>query len=347
MFEPINNANKWDHNWLVNVEGERMTVAERATVTGADFDVVYHPVGYVEDGRFIQPVYKDGKYKGEPRDRYIVRADNGAVLGVHSGKYPEREGYSHVFNTLEELFPNACSNITVFGEGERVVVEQELDEPISIGDGDEIQPYLYTRMSLNGSWKTETIPMHKRLMCENMLGHTGQLFGVRATSRHDQLLSMRAKVVDLAIAQGETLVRMAQILSDKEFADEEFKRMVDEIMPYPTPVNGEPVHTNTLDAVLKKRSALFSGWGAESLDVGNNMWAAYNAVQGAEQHRINKGYKDTPASNQRSINRALEGKTPIADAASEYLAKVAVDDPFITRDLNSKTVWMDTLLRIG
>ena len=59
------------------------------------------------------------------------------------------------------------------------------------------------------------------------------------------------------------------------------------------------------------------------------MWNAYNAIQGAEQHRINTGGKSDEKSLQRSLTKALDGKTPIADAAERYLMDlVLAEEPF-------------------
>ena len=178
-----------------------------ATEKVADFDVTYAPSGYIH-----------------PADQYILRADTRDVVGNMSGRYPTRDGYKHVFDTLDSMFPNSCEGITVYGSGERVVVEQGLDEPFDLGNGDLIQPYIYTRMSLNGTWKTEIIPITRRISCENMLGHVGQLVGVRATKNHDQLLTMRASVVEMSMAQGQALKRMAQTLGDQNFTDLMFRR---------------------------------------------------------------------------------------------------------------------------
>jgi hypothetical protein len=53
-----------------------------------------------------------------------------------------------------------------------------------------------------------------------------------------------------------------------------------------------------------------------------NRWLAYNAVQGAEQHYINAGYKPRRIKNQhRALTKAVEGKTRLADKALALLTK--------------------------
>jgi hypothetical protein len=299
-----------------------------ATEKVADFDVTYAPSGYIHPvtGEHVIPTYKTGTYRGEPADQYILRADTRDVVGNMSGRYPTRDGYKHVFDTLDSMFPNSCEGITVYGSGERVVVEQVLDEPFDLGNGDLIQPYIYTRMSLNGTWKTEIIPITRRISCENMLGHVGQLVGVRATKNHDQLLTMRASVVEMSMAQGQALKRMAQTLGDQNFTDLMFTQMMDLLLPTPDP----EAHHKTVTAWQSKRVACNSSWREEKENHPYpTMWTAYNAMQGAEQHRINTGGKTDEKARQRALTKALDGKTPIADAAEQYLmGLVLAEEPF-------------------
>jgi len=338
--ETIDNVSEWAHNFLSQfgddppdeqveppdeqVEQEAVTqtptVPAIAETMGGVFPVKYVPSGYIaNDGEFYAPVYQQGKYKGEILDRYVIRGDTGQVLGSHSGKYPERAGYQHVYDTLEQLFPESCNGVSVFGNGERVVVEQVLDEPFDLGGGDTIQPFIYTRMSLNGVWKTEIIPIQRRISCENMLGHAGQLIGVKATKNHDNMLTMRAAVLESSMEQANTLQRMALVLRDQEFTDVEFAQLVSAVFPSPEP----DAHHKTVTARNLRVAAVGKAWRAEKeqwdTEVGNR-WLAYNAFQGAEQHQISTGYKDTDAASERSYIRALDGKTPVADAALRHLA---------------------------
>jgi len=352
MRSTSDNTSMYEHNWIERLKMQvdniptpdgvvvedlpreatmgsgGQSVSEVANLVGANFDVEYHPSGYVDPLTLehVVPLYQNGKYVGEPADQYILRADTHDVVGNMSGRYPTRDGYKHVFHTLDSMFPNSCESISVYGKGERVVVEQVLDEPFDLGGGDLIQPYIYTRMSLNGTWKTEIIPVTRRLSCENMLGNVGQLIGVRATRNHDNLLTMRSSVVEMSMAQGQTLKQMAQVMQDQEFTDFMFMQMLDQILPAPD----HEAHHKTEIAWQNKRTACNSSWRDEKTDhEASTMWNAYNAIQGAEQHRINTGGKSDEKSLQRSLTKALDGKTPIADAAERYLMDlVLAEEPF-------------------
>ncbi len=341
MRAVIDNIRESTSNWLASsghtvhsggVAYGSQNVKRVASEVGADFHVTYEPSGYMTAyNGFRVPRYKKGAYEGEPLDRYVVRADTGAVLGNHSGKYPERDGYSHVFDTLEELFPDTCESITVFGDGERLVVEQALGEPIDLdhGGGDSIQPFIYTRMSLNGTWKTEIIPVQRRVSCENMLTHAKGVIGVKATKNHDVLLTMRADVLEQSILLGEQVKRMARILVDQEFTNKEFVNLVDSLLPMPD----ADASMRTVNLWNEKRAAVAVRWRNERTLWGNdygesdgsgNMWLAYNAVQGAEQHHINAGFKYSTTGKERSLVRTLDGKTPLADSAERYLMNLAL-----------------------
>jgi len=323
MRETVDSA-RGEQNFLLRDRSTSSTeVPEVARSVDAHFPVKYMPSGFMDGGEFFVPVYESGEYVGQPKDRYVVRADEhplfgDEVLGTHSGKYPERAGYVHVYETLEALFPRKCSNVTMFGNGERVVVEQILDKPFDLGNGDEIQPFIYTRMSLNGVWKTEIIPVQKRISCENMLGSGKGIVSVRATKNHDDILTMKSRVLEVSMRQAETVRKMARILSDQEFSDWQFQALVKTIVPkLPSDAPERAVVNRN-----KKIAVMNNAWRDETEKWGTmNKWLAYNAVQGAEQHQINANYKIGETVNfEKSLAKSLDGKTPLAKKALEYLS---------------------------
>ena len=242
-----------------------------------------------------------------------------------SGGYPERDGYRHIFDTLEGMFPNTCTGVTVYGAGERAVISQELGEPIDLGGGDLIQPFLYTRMSLNRTWATAAIPKMSRISCENALGSSGAIINVKATKNHDLRLTLEAEIMQASLNQAEALRRMAYVMKSQEFTDGQFMDMVQGLIPKP-----ESDHQTAQTRRANKIAACSQAWMNEmdtqiSGSPFGNMWLAYNAVQGAEQHVINspntlidengEKYRDQSV----GLAKTLDGKTPLADACEQYL----------------------------
>jgi len=341
----VNERNQIDNvngqMWLVGsknsqhggiVVGDKQSVVDVAREAGADFEVQYTPSGYVyetEEGKraFRIPRYEDGVYQNEPLDVYIVRNDTGDIVGSHSGKYPKRDGYRHVFNTLEDLFPQTCESITVYGNGEQVVVEQCLGEPKDLGISlrghgfgtETLQPYVYTRMSLNGKWRTEIIPMHKRAACENMLGSDASVVAVRATRNHDSILSMRSEILNETIKDGERLAIKAQEMSETLMTHKEFSDMINNLLPYP---KDPDTSQRALNKISNTRGAVLNRWaeelGMDPLTRGTH-WVAWNCFQGAEQHRVNHNFNNRVKDQERGLSKMLDQTTPLADQAEEYL----------------------------
>ena len=59
------------------------------------------------------PRIESGAYKGKPLHKYVVRTDTQQVLGLHSSKYPETDGYKPIADMAEELFPDSATSCTV------------------------------------------------------------------------------------------------------------------------------------------------------------------------------------------------------------------------------------------
>ena len=303
----------------------KTTCQNAAKIMGADFDVSYRDSGYVrDDGEFYVPRYEHGDKKDKPLKQWIIRTDTEQEIGDVSGNYPERNGYKHIFDTMESLFPNACTGITMFGYGERAVLAQELSEPIDLGGGDLIQQYLYTRMSLNRTWATNCKTMLQRISCENALGHGGGIINIKATKNHDFRLTMEAEIMQASMDQAETMRRMAYVMQNQEFTDGQFMDMVQTLIPKP-----ESLHQGAQTRRSNKISACSEAWMDENN--GNpfgNMWLAYNAVQGAEQHVINSPNTLVDRNGQKcrdkakGLEKALEGKTPLANACESYLIEL-------------------------
>ena len=297
-----------------------------AQLMGCDFQVGYEESGFISPttDELVVPRYLSGKKKGLAQFQFIFRADTEQALGVVSGAYPERNGYRHVLDTMEGMFPKTCTGISVFGAGERAVIAQELDDPIDLGDGDLIQPFLYTRMSLNRTWATQCIPKMSRLSCENALGSTGAIITVKATRNHDARLTLEAEIMQESLNQAEAIRRMAFVMKDQQFTDAAFRDMVVQLIPEP-----ESEHQASHTRRTNKIAACSQAWSNERGDTPiGNMWNAYNAIQGAEQHVINSPNTliDESGAKYRDqaigLAKTLDGKTPLADTCEKYLVNL-------------------------
>ena len=287
---------------------------------GALFDVEYVPAGFQDNG-FYTRVPGD---VGKPMYKWVNRLsdDNESKpLAIHKGSYPEVDGYKHLADMAEFMFPLSSKECTLFGDGERVLLVQQLTDPVDLGDGDTIQSNIIWVSSLNGTWSTKVYDMTERFFCQNQLIGL-PLISVRHTRNHDNLLSMRVEILEGAKARADAWTGQAREWKDQEMIDSEFFEMVTNLMPIP-----EYNNTNDLvrDRIKMKRNDILNRWYKERNEYGNgdagvgDKWCAYNAFQGAEQHYINAKGRGHNWSRDRALVKAIDGKTPLATQAFNYL----------------------------
>ena len=121
--------------------------------------------------------------------------------------------------------------MTLFGNGERLVMTQQIGEPVDLMDGDTILPCVMTRMSLNSTWSTGIFPIGQRPSCANVLDIDHSVISVKATKNHDVMLTLRAQVLEASKLQANALATFARRASLSGGSDGWFMRMLDEIIP--------------------------------------------------------------------------------------------------------------------
>ena len=298
---------------------------------GALFDVEYPAAtwGYTD-----HPKISSGKNEGLPLYKWVVRTDTNEPLGLHSGTFAQSGSYRQVGEMAEKMFPNSTTSYTVFGNGERMALTQDIGEQIDLGDGDVIQPSLMWVSSFNAQWATGVFDLVGRLFCANQLVGQTPLFSVKHTVNHDISFEQRVHVLTQAIERAEQVGRMARVLKDQEFTDREFDELIKRVVPRPPfkkDKDGEltqEFHATAEKRMIANRGAMRTHWQKECTEFGNvhgpdqehlsfdgTKWLAYNAIQGAEQHKINSRFLSTAQARENSLTKAVNGKTPYAERA--------------------------------
>ena len=306
------------HHLLDKGQDETKSVFHVAKAVGADFHVDYLESGYFdpERGGYHVPRIQGGKNRGVARSFHVVRRDTRQELGHHSNRYAKTDAYHPVFETVERLFPHSTESITMFGEGQRIVICQNLGEPIDLGQGEEIKPMLYWTSSLDGRWKTAVYDVMNRLFCQNQLINKKPIMAVKHTVNHNDMLKVRSMIMMGYLERAETFKNMAKVMKDQSYTDQEFEQLVQTIVPIDWADDAE----RKIDRLSSERAGMYATWRSETEGWGSgNRWLAYNAVQGAEQHRINTRVRGQGRNASRSLAMAIEGKTPYADKALAIL----------------------------
>ena len=314
----MNYTNQYDshegHHMLTSKRSERSSAKKIMGEAGGLFNVDFLPAAFNSGGCLITPRDEDGR----ARHRFVVRTDTKDILGLHGAGYPATSGYHYLAEMADTLFPESTTSCTVFGGGEKIAVTQDLIAPVDIGDGDVIQPQVCWISSLNGRWTTSVYDLTSRLFCQNQL--VGQpLVKVKHTKNHDALLDMRVRILEGAAARAKTAASMARVLKDQEFTDIQFHELVSRLLP----IDYSQMSDVRIRNLGTKHTACRAAWRNEREEWGNgNKWLAYNAIQGAEQHRIN-GMVRGKVKQDRAFEKAIEGRVPLAVEALRVLSLVA------------------------
>jgi len=299
---------------LTGDKTERTSAQEVMSAAGALFKVAFKPASFSMDGCLVTPRDEDGK----PRNRFAVRTDTNRVLGLHGAGYPATSGYHFLAEMADTMFPDSTTSCTLFGGGEKVAITQDLISPVDIGDGDVIQPQICWISSLNGRWTTSVYDLTSRLFCQNQL--VGRpLVKVKHTKNHDAVLDLRVRILEGAAARARTATTMARTLRDQAFTDVQFHELVGQLLP----IDYTEMSDIKIRNLATKHTACKEAWRNERTGWGpGNRWLAYNAIQGAEQHRIN-GMLRGKTITDRSLEKAIDGFTPLADEAMRVLTTAA------------------------
>ena len=290
-------------------EYARETMGEAGALFPVHYPAAQHHCLRREDAHI--PTFESGTYKNVPLYKFVVREDTGQVVGLHSGKYPEVDGYQMLADMADMMFPASTTSCTLWGAGERVAVTQQLSDSIDLGNGDKIQSHLVWISSLDGSWSTSVYDMQRRFFCQNQL--VGRpLIKVRHTKNHDDIFEMKATILKEAAQQALTWQGKAHALKQQPMIDSEFFELINQLVPIE-----DDMSTRKENSVRTARSSMLYRWEQEKKEWGDgNGWLAWNAVQGAEQHTVNAGRNRDKA---KSLQKALEGKTPLANKAMSLI----------------------------
>jgi predicted DNA-binding protein (MmcQ/YjbR family) len=232
----------------------------------------------------------------------------------------------------ERLFPNSTESCTLFGKGERMALAQNIGDPIDLGDGDIIKPQVLWVSSFNGQWSTAVFHLTQRWFCMNQLTGAAPIFSVKHTKHHNLTFEQRSGILSEAMAHAETLGRMARMMKDQDYTNDEFNELVKLVVPLPKAFNDEgEIHAAAERRMKRNRDTMVEAWRTECTEFGTtwkqeereffdgNKWLAYNAVQGAEQHNINSQFNTTEVGTQRAMTKMVNGVTPYAKRALNLL----------------------------
>ena len=336
-METISHVQRGQHPMLSREKHVGQSAVALMEKEGALFEVEY-PSASWKSGAFgvtNVPEITEGVNKGTSVAKWVIRKDTNEALGLHSGTFPEQGSYRFLGEFADRLFPNAATSVTLFGKGERIALTQDLGESVDLGGGDVIKPQIIWVSSFNGQWATAAYDLMTRFFCANQIVGQDPLFKTKHTKFHDITLSLRIHLVEESIERAKTFTRMARVMKDYDYTKEQFQRLVEQLAPMPPKGEDGEVNTRAENTCAKKRTVFYDAWNKEISTWGTtgvtpegmeyekgDRWLAYNAIQGAEQHLINTNFSQQTAGAERSLTKAINGRTPLGDKAWRILQPV-------------------------
>ena len=303
---------------------------------GALFTVNYPSASYQHspDHVVATPLHEEGKHKDTPLCKWVVRNDTNQVLGWHGGTYPEAESYRYLGELAERMFPESTIGCRLIGNGERIMLSQNIGDTVDLGGGDSIKPQVLWITSMNATWSTSVLDSMYRWFCSNQIIMGDALFRCRHTENHDFTLNQRAWVLEESMRRAQNFAAMARVMKDQDYTDKQFKELTEQLVPDPKPFPGDTeVRQQRWTLVNKKRGHMVNKWEEECASWGEtvnfdqhnrgNRWLAYNAIQGAEQHNIMTGNKDTDVAKENALVKAVDGRTPLTGKALSILSGIS------------------------
>lgn len=256
--------------------------------------------------------------KGIPEMTAHYREDTGEILAFHGGTYNLRpEGYGKIFEQADNLFGETCVAVIGLDNGRRMYALFQPEEPIDFGSG-VLVPTVGFAASLDSSIATSVHAFAYDPFCTNAFTGYSSVLKTKATVNHDAIFAQRFEILAASVNRTRALANVAKIASDQEFTDNQFNELVSGLSlvkerelkarPVFDPETGDWKEANGKSVALFDWTvgSLLQTWADERQRLGRNKWGAYNAVQGCEQHQLNRGRSGSDGKrNRRALRAAL------------------------------------------
>jgi len=242
----------------------------------------------------------------EYADGSQVVLNSGVSKNYYSGSYKS------LLNTAEAMFPESVTNMQTWNHGAVLVFTQDIDEPYTFADGDEVTRSIMYTASMNSAFPTRAIGFTFRAFCTNQEGQGELQLSQRRSKNHDEMLFSKSQILAEAANRFSLFVSNATMLKGLEMTPSLYRRILDEVAPL---VTDPTAHGKKVISAQKRRDGINYFYGVESDTFGKNAFSLYQAVQSYEFHSATSGkfqeFKQAkivsePEKNQTLTNRTVE-----------------------------------------
>lgn len=264
------------------VTDKALTSSEAIVQAGLDWNVSVRPlVTFGSDGQ------TEGKFIDVPDNYATVRDSDESVLGVVGKRYEpiqNLECFSFLDNVLDD-YSAKYETAGALDNGRIIWVLLNLGQNVVVGD-DVTVPYLLMTNSHDGSTSIKALTTPIRVVCQNTLslalGNYKSSFSFRHTQNVRGRIEQARNSLELSYNYIDGFQEEVERLIDQQVTDEQFRTLVDTIMPV-TQVNDEETNIQLVarqkqaqeDIIQKFRTPEFS-------EHKETAWAGLNAMSNYE-----------------------------------------------------------------
>ena len=266
----------------------------------------------------VYQLMNDGTYRAIPSKYATIRNDNELPLGIVGSKYTILDNVD-AFAFMDEIVQEGLAMYETCGsmkEGRQIWILAKLPNHVTIGEGDEVVPYLLLTNTHDGSGAVKIMPTFIRVVCNNTLqmalgeGRGSKtIYNIRHTKNMADKVDSARDAIGLINEDFERTKEFYQSLMNVKLTHEELETYFIGAAKLEYNDEGE-LHPRGQNIVTQ----LFQNMNHETNLVGNmknTAWAAYNAFTFWVDHQRciskTKGLNMTQDQLQTNLSNALMG----------------------------------------
>tara|TARA_R110002020_G_scaffold149647_2_gene326007 strand:- start:48 stop:1070 length:1023 start_codon:yes stop_codon:yes gene_type:complete len=266
----------------------------------------------------VYQLMNDGTYRAIPSKYATIRNDNELPLGIVGSKYTILDNVD-AFAFMDEIVQEGLAMYETCGsmkEGRQIWILAKLPNHVTIGEGDEVVPYLLLTNTHDGSGSVKIMPTFIRVVCNNTLqmalgeGRGSKtIYNIRHTKNMADKVDSARDAIGLINEDFERTKEFYQNLMNVKLTHEELETYFIDAAKLEYNDKGE-LHPRGQNIVTQ----LFQNMNHETNLVGNmknTAWAAYNAFTFWVDHQRciskTKGLNMTQDQIQTNLSNALMG----------------------------------------
>jgi len=289
---------------------------------------------WIVNKELVYQLMNNGTYRAIPSKYATIRNDNELPLGIVGSKYTILDNVD-AFAFMDEIVQEGLAMYETCGsmkEGRQIWILAKLPNHVTIGEGDEVVPYLLLTNTHDGSGAVKIMPTFIRVVCNNTLqmalgeGRGSKtIYNIRHTRNMADKVDSARDAIGLINEDFERTKEFYQSLMTVKLSSEELETYFITAANLDYNDDGE-LHPRGQNIVTQ----LIQNMNHETNLVGNmknTAWAAYNAFTFWVDHQrpvsITQGLNMTQDQLQTNLSNALMGaglvaKSRALDTALEY-----------------------------